>query len=151
MNKKAKNCKNTFLGSSALSEWELEVDQPSCDCYCAKGLAAGCRKAKTQEARLVEREAGFILKCQHSGKTVDSLWQRLPSFSSYHQSFIDMQGGPEQRKEKLDRQLQEKVLSRGWSVPGSGFNPTDAKTSPKLPGQVCTLVWSKQNHWKCYV
>lgn len=49
--------------------------------------------------------------------------------------------GTEQRKKKLAVQLQEMVLPKGWSAPGS-----DAKTPPKLLGQVYTLVQSKQNH-----
>lgn len=61
---------------------------------------------------------------------------------------IDMQGGVEQRKEKLARQLQEKALARGWSAPGSGTNLIQMPKNPlKLLGQVFILVQSKQNHW----
>lgn len=93
---------------------------------------------KRWEARLVERKASFIPECQRSGKTVDSLSQRLPSPSEYCQKFYRhaRRGRTKIRRSWPGSSWKKRFLPRGWWALGSGVSPIQMpnKNPSQIPG-----------------
>lgn len=92
------------------------------------------RKPKLERGGWWQVNQALFQNASVKGRQWTPVTQTAFLFLTWLKGFGDTKGGAEQKKKKLTRQLQEKVLPRGYLPRIRSETHTEPKTPPKLLG-----------------